>query len=311
VTDSSTGEDLLVGRAIERLAGGPTWIVGPGHDCGVLRAEEGAVVTTTDALVDGVHFRLADCGPEAAARKSLLVNLSDLAAAAAEPLGFVVCVVLPFDAPDDLFDRLVAGLAETARAWNCWCGGGDTNRGPGPLTLAVTAFGRPPAGGIVTRSGARPGDRFSVTGPLGGSLLGRHLDFTPRVREARVLHALRVPHAMMDLSDGLSTDLPRLCRMSGVGARIEAGAVPIHPDAAVGAPTGRSPLERALDDGEDFELLVAHAPLEDATRVALAREGVALHEIGRATEPREGLRLARGGIAMPLVARGYDHFRGG
>jgi thiamine-monophosphate kinase len=164
---------------------------------------------------------------------------------------------------------------------------------------------------MVTRAGARPGDLLSVTGPLGGSLGGRHLDFVPRVREARVLASLGVPRAMMDLSDGLSTDLPRLCRASGVGARLRADRLPIHPDAGAAPPPGRSPLEHALDDGEDFELLLAHAPLTPPTLAALDAQGVRLHEVGHVTDPSEGLRLVRGDTVFPLVARGWDHLRPG
>jgi thiamine-monophosphate kinase len=161
----------------------------------------------------------------------------------------------------------------------------------------------------VTRAGARPGDVLSVTGPLGGSLGGRHLRPRPRVAEAQALARLGIPHAMMDLSDGLSRDLPRLCAASGVGVEIDAERIPVHADARDAA-DGRSGLEHALDDGEDFELLLAHAPLDADTARALVDAGVELTVIGRVVPDREGLRLVRPGGSMPLVPRGYDHLTG-
>jgi thiamine-monophosphate kinase len=187
------------------------------------------------------------------------------------------------------------------------CAGGDTNVADGPLTLAVTVLGRPGPSGPLTRAGARVGDLLSVTGPLGGSLAGRHLVPAPRLREARVLAERRIPHAMLDLSDGLSRDLPRLCQASGVGARIEALQVPIHEDARRLADGQRSALEHALDDGEDFELLLAHAPLDGAALAALAREGVRLHPVGRVVAQTLGIRLGDAQGSVPLAPRGYDH----
>jgi thiamine-monophosphate kinase len=312
VTDGAEpdDEDAWVAGAVARFGPHP-FLVGPGDDCAALRLEGAdALVVTTDVVVDGVHFVLRECGPEAAGRKALLVNLSDLAAAGAVPLGFEVGVVLPRGTPREAFDRLVDGMASAATRWSCPCAGGDVNVADAPLTIAVTAFGRPGPMGVVTRAGARAGDVLSVTGPLGGSLAGRHLDFVPRVREALALARRGVPHAMMDLSDGLSRDLPRLARRSGVGAEVAGDLVPVHADAARAPPPGRTPLEHALHDGEDFELLVAHAPLADATRRALEAEGVVLHEVGRVTEAARGIRLVVGGAAEPLAPRGFDHVAG-
>lgn len=296
-------EDAWVARILARTEGGGALRIPPGHDCAAVDVEGGIAVLTTDVLVDGVHFQLDACGARAAARKALLVNLSDLAAAGARPVAFEVGVVLPRDRDPRVLDELAHGFGEVARRYRCPLAGGDTNVADGPLVLAVTAVGQPGPGGLVTRRGARVGDRLSVTGPLGGSLSGRHLDFVPRLAEGLLLAERRVAHAMMDLSDGLSRDLPRLCRASGVGARIDAARVPVHPDAA-----GPDGLEHALDDGEDFELLVAHAPLAEAERRDLAARGVALIEIGEVVEADAGVVLVRGETSAPLEPRGFDHF---
>lgn len=301
------GEDAAVAAVLALLDGGTALSVGPGHDCAVVASGGDEVVLTTDVLVDGVHFHLAACGPEAAGEKSLLVNLSDLAAAAAVPLAFEVGVVLPTGVGRNVLEGLARGLARAARRWACPCAGGDTNVADAPLTLAVMVVGRPGPAGVVTRAGAREGDVLSVTGPLGGSLSGRHLAFTPRLEEAEVLARMGIPHAMMDVSDGLSRDLPRLCRASGVGAVVEAEQIPVHPD-AMRLDDDRPALEHALHDGEDFELLLAHAPLAPGVARELEHAGVRLHGIGRILAAREGIVLREEGETRPLIPRGYDHF---
>ncbi|MFV1958932.1 MAG: thiamine-monophosphate kinase, partial [Planctomycetota bacterium] len=191
MTNSPAGrgdEDARLADILPRLAGGGALSVGPGDDCAQVDLAGNEVVLTSDVLVDGVHFELLTCGPEAAGAKALLVNLSDLAAAGARPRACEVGVVLPRGAPPDVFDGLARGLGRVARTYRCPVAGGDTNVANGPLVVAVTAIGLPPPSGrIVTRRGAVPGDVLSVTGPLGGSPRGRHLDFVPRLAEAGVL----------------------------------------------------------------------------------------------------------------------------
>lgn len=163
----------------------------------------------------------------------------------------------------------------------------------------------------MRRSGARPGDALFVTGTLGGSLLGRHLCFTPRVREARRLAQTIRLHAMIDLSDGLSTDLAHLCEESGVAAEVEARAVPISRDARqLARKDGRPALEHALNDGEDFELLFAVGP-EDGERLVAKNPlgGIRLTRIGRVTENRETTLVRTDGRREPLEPRGWEHFR--
>ena len=292
-------EDAWLTDALSDLPAPEDVVLGVGDDAAVLA---GGVVLATYALVDGVHFDLGACGGRAAARKALAVNLSDLAAMGARPRGCRVAAVLPRPVSRALFDDLMAGFRETAATYACPLLGGDTNAADGPLVLAVTVIGRAPAGGAVARAGAQVGDVLSVTGPLGGSLAGRHLTFEPRLRAGRALADAGIAHAMMDLSDGLGRDLPRLCRASGVGAVLDADAVPRHVDAG-GA------LERALFDGEDFELLVAHAPIDAETSRRLGDVGVELTAIGRIVDGAEIL-VREGDRERPLPERGFDHLAG-
>ena len=302
-------EDAWIAAIARRFPAGGRVRVGIGHDAAVVRFAGRDVVLKTDTVIDGVDLRLASCGPEAAARKALAVTVSDLAAMAATPRACVVSAVLPRGASFALFDGLARGLARAAKAFGCEVVGGDTSVADAPLVLTVSAIGEPGPWGLLTRAGARPGDVLSVTGRLGGSLLGRHLTFRPRIREAQVLARLDVPHAMMDLSDGLSTDLRRLCAQSRCGAEIDGARVPIHRDAVrMGGP--RTPLEHALHDGEDFELLVAHRPIPPRVRAALVRARVPLHAIGRVVAADAGITIRRDGLATPLLPGGYDHVAG-
>ena len=295
-------EDRWLAEALAALPAEAQVLLGPGDDAAVLATPGGAMVVATDALIDGVHFRLEACGGRAAARKALAVNLSDLAAMGAEPAGLLVAAVLPRPVDRALFDELMAGFREAAARYACPLLGGDTNAADSPLTLAVTVLGRVGPGGVVRRSGGRVGDTLSVTGPLGGSGRGRHLTFEPRLAAGAVLARDGIAHAMMDLSDGLSRDLPRLCEASGVGATLDAARIPRHADT-------EGVLERALHDGEDFELLVAHGPLDDAARAALAQAGVELTSIGM-LEAEAGVRLRTADGVHALQAGGFDHLAG-
>ncbi len=306
---SSSGgesEDALLAPRLERLWRTAAVRVGAGEDdAALLTVKAQDLVVTTDVLVDGVHFELEHCGARAAAYKALAVNLSDLAAMAARPLGFVVGAVLPRRAAAELLGQLLDEFARASQAFDCPLLGGDTNVADAPLSLAVTVLGQLGPHGALRRCGAQPGDQLSVTGPLGGSRSGRHLRPVPRIDEAQALAASAAVHACLDLSDGLRRDLPRLCRASGVGARLEAEHIPLHDDART---VGGDPLEHALEDGEDFELLLAHAPFSAAQLAALAQAGVVLHGIGEVRPLSEGLCLVRRGKVEPLGTGGWDHF---
>jgi thiamine-monophosphate kinase len=285
----------------------PRVLIGPGDDAAALRWTPGAsCLVTTDMLLEGSCFRLAEAGPRRVGRKAMAVNLSDIAAMAGRPVAAVVSVGLPREGGRALGEELYHGLREVADAFDTAVVGGDTNSWDGPLVISVTVLGEATGRGPVPRSGARPGDWLLVTGPLGGSLLGKHLDFTPRVREAQRLHSEADLHAMIDLSDGLAADVAHICRESGCGAVLRAESIPASADA--GRMTdGLTPLEHALGDGEDFELVFAVSP-EQGRRLIAAQPvpGVTLSAIGECVDT-PGLWLESGGTRRPLEPRGYVH----
>jgi thiamine-monophosphate kinase len=284
----------------------PRVLLGPGDDAAALRLTPGAqTLFTTDMLLEGSCFRLAEAGPRLVGRKALAVNLSDMAAMAGRPVAAVVAVGLPRQGGRAVAEELYLGLREMADAFQTALVGGDTNSWDGPLVISVALLGEVTSRGPVTRSGARPGDWLLVTGPLGGSILGKHLTFTPRVREALELHATADLHAMIDISDGLAADVNHLCEESGCGALLRAEAIPLA-EAASRVGDGKTPLEHALGDGEDFELVFAVAPdegrrLVDTQPVA----GITLVHIGECVS--QGLWIEHAGRRAPLEPKGYVH----
>jgi thiamine-monophosphate kinase len=281
-------------------------LLGPGDDCAVIRlASDRPCLVTTDMLLDGSCFRLAEAGARRVGRKAMAVNLSDIAAMAGQPVAAVVSVGLPQRGGMALAQELDAGLREMADAFNVAIAGGDTNSWNGPLVISVTLLGHPTGRGPVPRSGARPGDWLVVTGELGGSILGKHLDFAPRVKEAIALHASADLHAMIDISDGLAADVNHLCEESQCGAVLWADKIPIS-DAGKRMNDSRSPLEHALGDGEDFELAFATSPAE-ARRLIETQPlaGVTFVAVGECVA--EGLWLQEGEKRQPLAAKGYAH----
>jgi thiamine-monophosphate kinase len=307
-----TGEFGLIDWVREHTPARGRAVVGIGDDCAVLRPEAGADwLVTTDMLMDGRHFVLDRDGPEAVGFKALGVNLSDVAAMAGTPVAAVVSVALPRDRAEEVARGIHRGMLPLASRFGVELVGGDTNAWDGPLVVNVALLGEATARGPVLRSGARPGDAILVTGRLGGSLLGRHLRPEPRVAEALALHAAAPLHAMIDLSDGLSSDLPHILRESGgLGAVLVTGAIPIHPDAEEAARRdGRTPLEHALHDGEDFELCVV-VPAEAADRLVQSPPAPAVvHRVGEVREePGLWLRGADGAM-VPVRPGGFDHLR--
>jgi thiamine-monophosphate kinase len=283
--------------------------LGLGDDAAVLRLA-GDCVVTTDLLTDGIDFHLAECDPRRVGRKALAVNLSDMAAMAAKPVAAVVALALPRSGALELAKRLYEGMLPLAERWDTVIAGGDTNTWDGPLVIAVTALGEPTARGVLTRSGARPGDAILVTGAFGGSILGRHFDFEPRVAEALHLHEYFRIHAACDVSDGLSLDLSRLCTESRCGAELDLSAIPIHDDAHrlnKSRDDGISPLEHALSDGEDFELILA-VPADEAHRLVAAQPlSVPLTRIGRFLAEPGLWAIDEQRTRNSLEARGFQH----
>ena len=269
-----------------------------GDDLAVLKwPASDLLLVGVDQVLDGVHFDSSVHGPRAIGRKAMNRNLSDCAAMACLPAAAVVSVALPRGRDVEYAKELYRGLKDAADRFECAIVGGETGSWDAKLALSVTIIGR--SGGVepIRRDGAKPGDSIYVTGPLGGSLLGRHMTFEPRVELGRKL-AKEKWHvtSMIDLSDGLSRDLLNLCEASDVGAAIEAASVPVHDDAIEMRRDGRPPIEHALHDGEDYELLFTSsvAAIPFATRI-----GVIL--------AARGITLLRDGKAEPLEPKGWEH----
>jgi thiamine-monophosphate kinase len=301
-----TGEFAFIDWLRRRTPADPRVLLGPGDDTAALQLTPGSpVLVTTDMLLEGSCFVLAEAGPRRVGRKAMAVNLSDIAAMAGRPTAAVVSVGVPRTGGRALAEELYQGLREMADEFDTAIVGGDTNSWDGPLVISVTLFGEPTGRGPVTRSGARPGDWLLCTGPLGGSIRGHHLDFTPRVHEALRLNEVAELHAMIDVSDGLAADVWHLCTESGIGAVLRADAIPVA-DAARQMADGGSPLEHALGDGEDFELIFAVSPAEGQCLVETQPvPGITLAAVGECVE--SGLWLESGGERRPLEPRGYVH----
>lgn len=294
--DAVAGEfDFLdwIGR---RTRGSDLLRLGAGDDLAILRWPAGDLLLAgADQALDAVHFDSAIHRPRAIGRKAMNRNLSDCAAMACLPAAALATVALPKGTSIDYAKELYLGMEEAAAEFDCAIVGGDTAWWAGKLALSVAILGRSAGVEPITRAGARPGDAIHVSGPLGGSLLGRHMTFQPRVPLARQLALEARPSAMIDLSDGLSRDLRHICRQSGVGAIIEADCVPIHAD-AVKMPAGaRTPLEHALHDGEDYELLLTGS-----------RDRSGLHRIGVITAD-PAILLRHGSQLSPLEPLGWEY----
>lgn len=277
------------------------------------------LVLTVDALVAGVHFLPSD-PPDLVARKLLRVNLSDLAAKTATPLGYLLTIAAPADTGDDWFAAFAAGLAEDQRSFGCHLLGGDSAATPGPLTLSLTAIGTVDAGRAVLRRGAAAGHGIWVTGTIGdgalglAALQGRLADpsgFLARryhLPEPRLgLRLAGIAAASMDISDGLVQDLGHLCRAAGLAAEIETALVPLSEPARVAGPSW---LERCLTGGDDYELLLAVPPSSKAALLAEAkRAALPITRIGRFLAGPPAVTV-RGPDGKPLrfSREGWSHF---
>lgn len=303
-------ETELIAHLRQRIGPHPLVRLGLGDDAAVLDlAKTGECAITVDMLMDGVDFRLKEVDAERVGRKALAVNLSDLAAMASEPLAGVVALALPRAGGLDLAVALYEGMLPLAEQYGLAICGGDTNSWDGPLAISVTLLGRITPRGALRRGGARPGDRIFVTGTFGGSILGKHLDFEPRVREALLLAQRYNLHAGIDVSDGLSLDLARMLQESQCGAVLDLASVPIAEDArrlARQLDDGCTPLDHALSDGEDFELILAMPPDEAGRLLADQPLEVPLTEIGEFIA-EAGLWRKDGADRVPLTARGFLH----
>jgi thiamine-monophosphate kinase len=253
------GEFDFIRWIMSQTRGSARVLVPPGDDLAVLKWDANdLLIVGVDQVLDGVHFDSKIHSPRDIGRKVMNRNLSDCAAMACLPFAAVATAALPRGISFDHVKEIYRGMSEAGAAFDCPIVGGDTASWDGKLVLTLTILGRSASITPVTRAGAKPGDTIYVTGALGGSIIGRHLTFTPQVALARELAKLGVS-AMIDISDGLSRDLRHICEQSGVGAIIDAAKIPIHEDVARLPSSSRTPLEHALHDGEDYELLFTSA----------------------------------------------------
>lgn len=293
------GEDQLVAQLVSRLKTAPGVIAGPGDDCAVVATPEKGrlLLFKTDCVVEGVHF-LPNEKAQKVGWKAMMRTLSDFAAMAGEPHYAMITLIASPEREARWVTQLYQGLQRAAGRFGVAIVGGETSGTPGPAVISVSALGSVEKKRCPRRSGGKAGDILFVTGKLGGSAGGRHLNFLPRIEEARWLAANFPIHAMMDLSDGLGADLPRLAEASGLGFEIEEAAVPRHRGCSIA---------QALNDGEDYELLFALSPnevaaLEKKWRTKFPR--LELTRIGRLTRSASG-----GSLATRHSLHGYVHFQ--
>jgi thiamine-monophosphate kinase len=289
-------------------------VVGAGDDCAVLDVGLGdrLMLFKTDAVVEGVHFTAA-AAPEKVGHKALGRCLSDIAAMAGTPGAALVTIGLPRGFKLEFVEAIYAGLNALARRHQVAIVGGETTTNPAGIFISVALLGWVPRGKAVLRSGAEAGDAIFVTGELGGSLAGKHLEFEPRLAEARWLAQHFSLHAMLDVSDGLAGDLRHILSASRVGAELLGASIPISREARRAAKAGSSAkpaLLAALTDGEDFELLFTVAsrdavPLLDAWRKQFP--AVVLTCIGK-IKAGDGITIRDKQGVRPLTDNGYVHF---
>ncbi len=281
--------------------------VGRGDDAAVVESPGGCtILLTTDMVVEGVHFE-SGTELELVGRKAVGRGLSDLAAMAARPLCMVAAVHLAGHAQSE-GRRLMEALIEAGEEFGAPLVGGDVAAGGEGLSVTVTALGEPGPAGPIRRGGARPGDAICVTGRLGGSQRGRHLSFAPRIPEAIALAERFDVHALIDISDGLSTDALHLAEAGGVSVLIRAGDLPISPDAVVQAEqSGRQPFWHALNDGEDYELLFCLPPSQVERLVAEGLEGIQATQVGEVTGRPESVLILPDGRRQQLQPGGWEH----
>jgi thiamine-monophosphate kinase len=325
-----SAEERLIARYFRPLATSPGAFA-LGDDAATVTPPPGCdLVVTTDGVIAGVHF-LADDPPETIGRKALRMNLSDLAAKGARPVGFLLSIALPAAIDEAWIAAFAAGLGEDVKHFDCPLLGGDTDHTPGPLSVSIAAFGAAPQGKMVRRSTAKAGDSIVVTGTIGDAALGlllrrdgtlarrwrladamsgelRRRYVLPEPRNAVAEAVLHHASAAMDVSDGLVGDLAKLCRASGVAAEVDVARVPLSDATRVAVAAEPALLETALTGGDDYEIVLTLAPERfSAFREAAGTAGIAATEIGRAMAG-QGARFLHGGKAMTFARASYSHF---
>jgi thiamine-monophosphate kinase len=332
---SDIGEFGLIERIRRGLPRpGADVVVGLGDDVAVLRTGgEQWLLATCDSQVEGSHFLRDKITPYQLGRRAVAINLSDVAAKGGSPCHLLVSLSLPQDTAVEWVDELYRGLQDEASRFGVEIVGGNLTRSPLVLMVDVFLLGQVEPDHLLLRSGARPGDQVLVTGTLGDAAAGlallldpsltvdedharrvtaAHLTPSPRVREGQAIARLRAATAMMDISDGLASDVGHLCDESGVGVRLWAARLPISPAArAVAQAAGRAPCHLALFGGEDYELLLTAPPEQVEALAAAVRQATEtpLTVVGEIVPAAEGrVVILPEGRAVPLEAGGWDHF---
>lgn len=335
-----SSESEFVEKLFAPLSAGFPGAFGLQDDAAVIAPESGhELVVTTDTIVAGVHFLCRGVPGEAraVARKALGVNVSDLVAKGAEPRAYLLALTLPDTIGAEWLEQFAAGLAACQALWSLSLIGGDTTRGAGPLTLTITAIGSVPVGRIVRREGARPGDRIFVSGTIGDGGIGLKLaradasvsgwparigdtacrDLIRRYEEPEprlaLIPALRQhASAALDISDGLMLDLRRLCRSSGVGARIALASLPVGPAARALVQAGEAALPELATSGDDYEVLCTVSPQQsEPFQAAVTEAGAYVTLVGEITDASKGIAaIDAGGAAVNFAREGWDHISG-
>jgi thiamine-monophosphate kinase len=327
--DRLSGEDRLIAKLFAPIATHPG-ALDLTDDCGVVTLPPGHdLVLTTDAIVGGVHF-FTDDPAYAIAGKAMRVNLSDLAAKGAVPLGFLVSLALPVEIGEDWLVGFAEGLRGDADRYACPLFGGDTVRTPGPVTVSVSMFGSLPQGTMVCRAGARAGDRIFVSGTIGDAALGfllrrdpakdwklsaadrQHLSdryLLPQPRTALAEAVRTHASAAMDVSDGLAGDLAKLCRVSQVAATVEAARIPLSDAARALVAAEPSLFETALTGGDDYEIVCTVPPEKaDSFRAAAGKAGAAVTELGMIEAGQGTSFFGAEGAPLTFSHASFSHF---
>ncbi len=303
---SWTEDQITAWFAAQRNLSPGFFPIGIGDDMAQIRVDKGtSVFITIDMLLDGVHFDLRKATLQQAGYKAMAVSLSDCAAMAVVPVAAVVSVALPKGFAAKELKMLHQGIMLAADKYNCPLVGGDITSWKGEEHFAITVamLARAAANKPIKRSGAKPGDCICVTGTLGGSGLGKHLRFEPRVNEAMEIASIAKVNAMIDISDGLTSDLNRICRQSKTGALINAEQIPLSDEAE----KSKEPLESALNDGEDFELLFTLAENEFNKLIKHWDSSLPVTKIGTITDTGKMQIQTADGKLQDLQPAGYEH----
>jgi len=327
---SESAEDRLIARYFRPLAR-HEGAFGLADDAAALTVPPGCdLVLTTDGVIAGVHF-FPDDPPQDIARKALRMNLSDLAAKGAKPVGFLIAVALTKETDEAWLAAFARGLGEDAEHYGCPLLGGDTDHTPGPVSVSIAAFGVVPHGAMVRRATAKAGDRIVVTGTIGDAALGVRLRGDAslgarwRLLEPMQAHLLQryllpqprtalaeaVQHhatASIDVSDGLAGDLAKLCRASSVAAEVDVERVPLSEAARTALTAEPALIETLLTGGDDYEIILTLAPDKLAAFGSAAQAaGVSITEIGR-MQAGEGARFLQDGTPLTFARPSYSHF---